>query len=186
MVAGAVVGDDTFPPIVGAALSPANLMRAALGSLLGTLVGVLPGLGPTTAIAILSPLTTVLAPAPAIIMLAGIYYGAMYGGFRLLAVLSPSRVKFLSDVLTAEEQGVMKGVRVQWWAGVAFPSATPDPIVKKWESAIAEMAKDPAFLAGADRNNMNIDFLNAADMRAFVEKEIEGYTDMAGKIGIRR
>jgi hypothetical protein len=48
------------------------------------------------------------------------------------------------------------------------------------------MAKDPAFLAGADRINMNIDFLNAADMRAFVEKEVEGYTDMAGKIGIRR
>jgi len=108
------------------------------------------------------------------------------GKIRLLAVLSPSRVKYLPNVPTAEEQGVMKGVRVQWWASVAFPSATPDPIVKKWESAIAEMAKDPAFLTGADRINMNIDFLNAADMRAFVEKEVEGYTDMAGKIGIRR
>jgi tripartite-type tricarboxylate transporter receptor subunit TctC len=108
------------------------------------------------------------------------------GKIRLLAVLSPSRVKYLPNVPTAEEQGVMKGVRVQWWASVAFPSATPDPIVKKWESALAEMAKDPAFLAGADRINMNIDFLNAADMRAFVEKEVEGYTDMAGKIGIRR
>jgi len=41
-------------------------------------------------------------------------------------------------------------------------------------------------VAGADRINMNIDFLNAADMRTFVEKEVEGYTDMAGKIGIRR
>jgi tripartite-type tricarboxylate transporter receptor subunit TctC len=108
------------------------------------------------------------------------------GKIRVLAVLSPSRVKYLPDVPTAEEQGVMKGVRVQWWASVAFPSATPDPIVKKWESAIAEMVKDPAFLAGADRMNMNIDFLNAADMRAFVEKEVVGYTDMAGKIGIRR
>ena len=67
----------------------------------------------------------------------------------------------------------MKGVRVQRWAGVAFPSATPDPIVKKWESAITEMVKDPAFLAAADRINMNIDFLNASDMRAFVEKEVE-------------
>jgi tripartite-type tricarboxylate transporter receptor subunit TctC len=111
---------------------------------------------------------------------------ATAGKIRLLAVLSPSRVKYIPDVPTAEEQGVMKGVRVQWWASVAFPSATPDPIVKKWESAIAEMAKDPGFLAGADRINMNIDFLNAADMRAFVEKEVEGYTDMAGKIGIRR
>ena len=63
-----------------AALSPVNLTMALLGSLLGTLVGVLPGLGPTAAIAILFPLTAVLPPVPAIIMLAAIYYGAMYGG----------------------------------------------------------------------------------------------------------
>lgn len=50
------------------------------GAVLGTLVGVLPGLGPTSAIAILFPLTSVLQPTPAIIMLSGIYYGAMYGG----------------------------------------------------------------------------------------------------------
>jgi tripartite-type tricarboxylate transporter receptor subunit TctC len=111
---------------------------------------------------------------------------AAAGKIRILAVLSPSRVKYLPSVPTAEEQGVMKGARVQWWAAVAFPAATPDPIVKKWESALAEMTKDPAFLAGADRNSMNIDFLNAADTRAFVEKEVEGYTDMAGKIGVRR
>jgi tripartite-type tricarboxylate transporter receptor subunit TctC len=111
---------------------------------------------------------------------------AAAGKIRILAVLSPSRVKYLPSVPTAEEQGVMKGVRVQWWAAVAFPAATPDPIVKKWESALAEMTKDPAFLAGADRNSMNIDFLNAAETRAFVEKEVEGYTDMAGKIGVRR
>jgi putative tricarboxylic transport membrane protein len=63
-----------------AAVSPTNLGMALLGSLLGTLVGVLPGLGPTAAIAILFPLTAVLPPVPAIIMLGAIYYGAMYGG----------------------------------------------------------------------------------------------------------
>jgi tripartite-type tricarboxylate transporter receptor subunit TctC len=108
------------------------------------------------------------------------------GKIRLLAVLSPSRIKYLPDVPTAEEQGVMKGVRVQWWAGVSFPAQTPDPIVKKWEGAIAEMVKDPQFLAGAERINMNIDFLNAAETRTFVEKEVAGYTEMATKIGIRR
>ncbi len=108
------------------------------------------------------------------------------GKIRLLAVLSPTRLKALPDVPTAEEQGVMKGVRVQWWAALAFPAGAPDPIVKKWEGALAEMAKDPAFLAGAERINMNIDFLDAAATRAFVEKEIVGYTDMASKIGIRR
>ena len=62
------------------ALTPQNLMFAFIGSVLGTLVGVLPGLGPTSGIAILLPLTSFLPPAPAIIMLAAIYYGAMYGG----------------------------------------------------------------------------------------------------------
>jgi putative tricarboxylic transport membrane protein len=62
------------------ATTPQNLLMAAIGALVGTFVGVLPGLGPTSAIAILLPLTTVLEPTQAIIMMAGIYYGAMYGG----------------------------------------------------------------------------------------------------------
>ncbi len=64
----------------GQALTPQNLLFALVGSVLGTLVGVLPGIGPTSGIAILLPLTSFLPPAPAIIMLAAIYYGAMYGG----------------------------------------------------------------------------------------------------------
>ena len=57
-----------------------NLLLVFTGCLLGTLVGVLPGLGPVGAISILLPLTFQLPPAGAIIMLAGIYNGAMYGG----------------------------------------------------------------------------------------------------------
>jgi len=105
---------------------------------------------------------------------------------KLLAVLSPSRLKSLPEVPTADEQGVMKGVRVQWWAAAAFPAATPDAIVRKWEAVLAEMTKDPQFLASAQRINMNIDYLNAAETRAFVEKEVIGYTEMATGIGIRR
>ena len=71
-----------------AAVSPVNLLMALLGAFLGTLVGVLPGLGPTAAIAILFPLTTVLPPVPAIIMLAAIYYGAMYGGSTTAILLN--------------------------------------------------------------------------------------------------
>ena len=62
------------------ALSPVNLGMAAIGTLIGTLVGVLPGLGSASAIAILIPVTSVLNSTQAIIMLAGIYYGAQYGG----------------------------------------------------------------------------------------------------------
>ncbi len=62
------------------ALQPWNLMYCFFGVLIGTLVGVLPGLGPAAAIALLLPATFKVAPVSATIMLAGIYYGAMYGG----------------------------------------------------------------------------------------------------------
>jgi len=61
-------------------LEPVNLMYCFIGVIFGTVVGVLPGLGPTATIALLLPVTYVIPPEAAIIMLAGIYYGAMYGG----------------------------------------------------------------------------------------------------------
>lgn len=61
-------------------LSPENLLYCFAGGLLGTLVGVLPGLGPASTIAILLPITVYLDQTGSIIMLAGIYYGAQYGG----------------------------------------------------------------------------------------------------------
>jgi TctA family transporter len=64
----------------GAALTWQNLGFALLGCLLGTLIGVLPGIGPIPTIAILLPITFQLGPLPSLIMLAGIYYGAQYGG----------------------------------------------------------------------------------------------------------
>ncbi len=65
---------------LGVAVSPQNLGYAFLGALLGTLIGVLPGIGPLATIAMLLPITFYLRPVPALIMLAGIYYGAQYGG----------------------------------------------------------------------------------------------------------
>jgi putative tricarboxylic transport membrane protein len=62
------------------ALTPVNLMYAFIGSMLGTLIGVLPGIGPVATIAMLLPTTYALQPVSALIMLAGIYYGAQYGG----------------------------------------------------------------------------------------------------------
>jgi putative tricarboxylic transport membrane protein len=64
----------------GVALTPLNLGLAFLGCLVGTLVGVLPGVGPIATIAMLLPITFGLDPTGALIMLAGIYYGAQYGG----------------------------------------------------------------------------------------------------------
>jgi len=62
------------------ALQPANLLWCFVGVVLGTVVGILPGLGPPATIAMLLPLTFLMNPAAAMIMLAGIYYGAKYGG----------------------------------------------------------------------------------------------------------
>ena len=62
------------------ALAPGNLMWCFVGCFLGTVVGIMPGLGPAATIAMLLPLTFKMDPTSAIIMLAGIYYGAKYGG----------------------------------------------------------------------------------------------------------
>jgi putative tricarboxylic transport membrane protein len=62
------------------ALEPANLFWCFVGVFLGTVVGILPGLGPPATVAMLLPLTFNMNPAGAIIMMAGIYYGAKYGG----------------------------------------------------------------------------------------------------------
>ncbi|MCQ6964064.1 tripartite tricarboxylate transporter permease [Aromatoleum toluolicum] len=64
----------------GVAFTVQNLLYAFVGCLLGTVIGVLPGLGPVATIAMLLPATYALEPLAALIMLAGIYYGAQYGG----------------------------------------------------------------------------------------------------------
>ena len=71
-----------------AALTPANLLWATIGCLIGTMIGVLPGIGPSSGIAILLPLTTILPPTSGIIMMAAIYYGAMYGGSTTAIVVN--------------------------------------------------------------------------------------------------
>src|SRR5258705_5189742 len=62
------------------ALTPGIVLACFVGVLVGTIVGVLPGIGPVGAMALLLPSTFAMHPATALIMLAGIYYGAMYGG----------------------------------------------------------------------------------------------------------
>ncbi|EWY41697.1 hypothetical protein N825_24475 [Skermanella stibiiresistens SB22] len=64
----------------GVALQPANILWCFVGCFLGTVIGILPGLGPAATIALLLPLTFSMDPTGGIIMLAGIYYGAKYGG----------------------------------------------------------------------------------------------------------
>ncbi len=83
------------------ALSFMNVGFALIGCLLGTLVGVLPGLGPASAMAILLPVAVYLPPDGAIIIMAGIYYGAMYGGSTTAILMNiPGEV---SSIVTAQD-----------------------------------------------------------------------------------
>ena len=70
------------------ALTPENLLAALIGALAGTLVGLLPGLGPIAGASILLPLTFTMSPTAGVIMLAGIYYGVMYGGSTTAVLLN--------------------------------------------------------------------------------------------------
>ena len=75
--------DSTFQNLVlgfSTVLTPTNISYSLIGCLIGTMVGVLPGVGPLAGISMLLPTTFGLDPTSAIILLAGIYYGAMYGG----------------------------------------------------------------------------------------------------------
>src|SRR5258708_39429418 len=62
------------------ALTLKNIAYCFIGVLLGTIIGVLPGIGPVTTVAMLLPISFTLSPESALILLAGIYYGAQYGG----------------------------------------------------------------------------------------------------------
>ena len=64
----------------GVAIAPTNLAWSVFGVLIGNLIGVLPGMGALTTISMLLPLIYVISSVPAILMLAGIFYGSQYGG----------------------------------------------------------------------------------------------------------
>jgi TctA family transporter len=71
-----------------AAVSPEHLLYCGIGVILGTVIGVLPGVGPTSTIAMLLPITYSLDPSSALIMLAGVYYGSAYGGSTTAILLN--------------------------------------------------------------------------------------------------
>ncbi len=86
------------------ALTPTNLLFVFAGVLIGTVVGVLPGLGPITAIALLIPLSFGLDPAAGLILLSGVYYGAMYGGsITSILIRTPGEVASAVTALDGHE-----------------------------------------------------------------------------------
>ena len=111
LLANLALGFDT-------ALTLHNLLYCFTGVLIGTLVGVLPGIGPVATIAMLLPVTFTLAPVSAMIMLAGIYYGAQYGG-STSAILINLPGEITSVATTLDGHAMAKQGR----AGVALATA---------------------------------------------------------------
>ncbi|BDG59464.1 tripartite tricarboxylate transporter permease [Caldinitratiruptor microaerophilus] len=91
------------------ALSPINLVFALIGVLVGTVIGVLPGIGSVATVALLIPVTYGMNPSTALIMMAGVYYGAMYGGSTTSILINtpgePSSVVTTLDGYPMAKQG---------------------------------------------------------------------------------
>ena len=113
------------------ALSWQNILYCFIGCFLGTLVGVLPGIGPVATVAMLLPFTFGLGPAPALIMLAGIYYGAQYGGSTTAILVNIPGES--SSVVTGPIPGstpttVPSSTPTKQYSRFCSVSATPNPI----------------------------------------------------------
>jgi putative tricarboxylic transport membrane protein len=126
------------------ALSPLNIALCFIGCLLGTLVGVLPGIGPIATIAILLPITFGLDPASALIMLAGIYYGAQYGGSTTAILLKiPGETSAVVTALDGHEMakqgraGIALGIAA---IGSLFAGCAATVVIAALAAPLTELA----------------------------------------------
>ena len=133
------------------ALSLQTWRYAFLGCLLGTLIGVLPGLGPLATISMLLPFTFGLDPPTALIMLAGIYYGAAYGGSTTAILVNlPGETSSVVTVLDGYQMAR------QGRAGVALATAADRLVLRRLRRhadprAFAHAARDGGLQFGAGR-----------------------------------
>jgi putative tricarboxylic transport membrane protein len=128
----------------GIALTPANLLFAFAGALLGTLVGALPGIGSTSGVALLLPLTFGMNPTSAIILLCGIYYGSMYGG-TITSVLINTPGESATVVTTLDGYQMARQGR----AGAALGIATGGSFIAGTAGTAALMIVAPSLARAA-------------------------------------
>lgn len=130
------------------AITPLNLMWALVGCFLGTAIGVLPGIGPALTVAMLLPLTAKVEPTAALIMFAGIYYGAMYGGSTTSILMNTPGES--STMITAMEGNLMAkgGLAGPALATAAIGSFVAGTIATVLLSLFAPVAADVALQFG--------------------------------------
>ena len=121
------------------ALQPGNLMFAFLGVLIGTMVGVIPGIGPSSAIALLIPIAFGLEPVSGLILLSGIYYGSAYGG-SITSILIRTPGEIASVVTAIDGYEMTKRGR----AGPALATAAIGSFVAGTLSTLGLMLLAPA------------------------------------------
>lgn len=107
------------------------------------------------------------------------------GKVKILAVAGEERSPFLTDVPTAQEQGI-DGLTVFWWTGVSFAKGTPDAVIQKWEEGIAKMTSDPAYLQKLGEIQVEPAYADRQQFTQDTEKETGAYTELATKKGIRK
>ena len=126
------------------ALSPTNLLYAFVGVLVGTLIGVLPGIGPVATIAMLLPTTYGLPPVTALIMLAGIYYGASFGGSTTAILVNlPGEMSSVITVLDGHQmarQGRAGAALCIAALGSFFAGTVATMVIAAFAPPLAEMA----------------------------------------------
>lgn len=119
------------------AFSPVNLLYCFIGVFLGTAIGVLPGLGPLATISILLPITFGLPPVAAIIMLAGIYYGAQYGGSTTAILVNlPGESASVVTVLDGYQMA-RKGMA----GGRSQPLPSDPSLQERWQPSLSPCSR---------------------------------------------
>ncbi|MFE9655621.1 tripartite tricarboxylate transporter permease [Micromonospora sp. NPDC006431] len=157
------------------ALTPENLLWCFVGVLAGTVIGLLPGLGSTTGVAVLLPLTLDFEPVTALIMLAGIYYGAQYGG-TITSVLISTPGEASSVVTTLDGYQMARNGR----AGAALAIAAIGSFVAAIFSLVLLMVLAPPFAGFALKfgpvENLAIMILGLATIVSFSgDSRIRGF-----------
>jgi TctA family transporter len=106
------------------ATEPVNLLYCFIGVVIGTAIGVLPGIGPIPTVALLLPFTYGLAPATALIMLAGIFYGAQYGGSTTAILVNvPGETSSVVTCLDGHQMALQGRAVRRWQSPPSRPSS---------------------------------------------------------------
>ncbi|MCX7572062.1 tripartite tricarboxylate transporter substrate binding protein [Tumebacillus sp. DT12] len=116
---------------------------------------------------------------------AEVYPLASAGKVKILGVQAEERSPYLPNVPTLKELGI-EGVNVKWWTGLTVPKGAPDAVVKKWESTLQKMVKDPAFLEKMKTLHMEVSYQDAQTFTGFVLDEAKYYTELAEARGMRK